>query len=102
MHISLLDPKQVPPTLRGSYDGRKFKAQVVEAMTVPADAGLWSGGSRELYSLVELNSGEKHKIPGQDLNPWEYGEGARQARRIPLKQALQLFATRFLWARTWA
>lgn len=81
-----LEPKQVPPTLRGSYDGRKFKAQVVEAMTVPADAGLWSGGSRELYSLVELNSGVKHKIPGQDLNPWEYGEGARQERRIPLKQ----------------
>lgn len=80
-----LEPKQVPPTLRGSYDGRKFKAQVVEAMTVPADAGLWSGGSRKHYSLVELNSGVKHTIPGQDLNPWQYGDGARQERRIPLK-----------------
>lgn len=69
MNTIYLDPKMVPAVLRGAYNGQKFKAVVCETVDIPSDAGLWSGGSRELYSVVTLDDGMK-LLPGQDAAPW--------------------------------
>jgi hypothetical protein len=82
MQTIYLEANQVPPALRGGYDGKKFAARVAESVSVPSDVGLWSGGSRDVYSLVELETGAALPLPGQDASPFN---GARQEREIPLK-----------------
>lgn len=82
MQTIYLEANQVPSVLRGGYDGKKFSARVAESVTVPSDAGLWSGGSRDVYSLVELASGVRHPMPGQNTSPFD---GARQERTVTLK-----------------
>ena len=82
MQTIYLEPNLVPPALRGGYDGKKFAARVAESVIVPSDAGLWAGGSRDVYVLVELASGVRHPVPGQAASPFD---GARQERSIPLK-----------------
>jgi hypothetical protein len=52
-----LEPNQVPDQLRRGYAGRKFQVKVCEQMTIPADAGLWSGGSRSVFTAVDLVTG---------------------------------------------
>jgi hypothetical protein len=71
MNTIHLDANQVPANMRGSYTGKKFKARVCETITIPADAGLWSGGSRETYHVIELESG--HTVPAADhmAAPWD-------------------------------
>ena len=82
MQTIYLETNQVPPALRGGYDGKKFAARVVESVSVPSDAGLWSGGSRDVYTLIELASGVRHPMPGQSASPFD---GARQERTVTLK-----------------
>ena len=65
-----LEPNQVPSHLKGSYSGKQFKAIVCTEMTIPASAGLWDGGSRELYRGIDLNSGRDALFPGQSEAPW--------------------------------
>ena len=65
-----LEKNQVPAFLRHGYDGKAFKAQACTSFTIPADAGLWSEGSRDLFSAVSLASGTVVTIPGQDGAPW--------------------------------
>jgi len=77
-----LDRKDVPAAIRGQYTGNKFKVVVAESVTIPADAGLWSGGSRDHYQVVELFSSERRNAPNQHLDPWT---SARQDRKVELK-----------------
>lgn len=79
-----LEPSQVPAHLRGAYTGRKFKVQIAERVTVPADAGLWSGGSRDVYTFVRLSDGASVKAPGQDGAPWD----GRSARAYDLPEGI--------------
>lgn len=76
-----LDPAMVPASMRGSYGGKTFKASVCEQVTIPADAGLWSGGSRDTYTMIELVSGRTVPFPGQNEAPW----GSRSERRVALE-----------------
>lgn len=66
-----LTPKQVPTELRGTYTGRKFKAEVCETMIIPADAGLWDGGSKDSYTGIDLETGKQAVFPGETLVPWD-------------------------------
>ena len=66
-----LDPNMVPATLRGAYSGKKFQAIVCESVTIPMDAGLWSGGSRDHYVGIDLATGESRPFPGQNASPWD-------------------------------
>jgi hypothetical protein len=75
MNVIHLDPKLVPSSLRGSYSGNKFKAIVTETVTIPADAGLWDGGSREHYSIIHFESGQVRSPYGQDAAPWDRARG---------------------------
>lgn len=58
-----LDANQVPAHLRGDYTGRAFSALVTASVNVPSTAGVWSGGSRDVYRLVKLDSGESLAMP---------------------------------------
>jgi hypothetical protein len=51
-------------------------------MTIPSDAGLWSGGSRELFHAIDFATGEHASIPGQTAAPWD---GARRELTVPIK-----------------
>jgi hypothetical protein len=80
-----LEPNQVPATLRQGYGGKKFEAVVTSEVTIPADAGLWSGGSRDLYSAVRLADGSSIEFPGQSAAPWDRG---RTDRKITLEPGI--------------
>jgi hypothetical protein len=71
MNAIYLDAAMVPAQLRGGYSGKKFKAVVVTQVVIPSDAGLWSGGTRSTYSIVDLASGRTIGAPcHQEESPW--------------------------------
>lgn len=70
MNTIYLDSKDVPQYLRDGYTGKTFKAIVTDTITVPQDAGVWSGGSRDTYSFVELATGRSVPSPCQQPSPW--------------------------------
>lgn len=74
-----LDASQVPASLRGSYTGRAFKAEVSDSCYLPATAGLWDGGSRESYFALNLATGERKAASFQSLSPMGADAAARQA-----------------------
>lgn len=65
-----LEPALVPVHLRGGYTGKTFRAEISASATIPAHAGLWDGGSRESYSLVEIATGRAVPFSGQTSAPW--------------------------------
>lgn len=77
-----LDKNQVPAALRGSYQGNKFKAVVCESVTIPADAGLWSGGSRDTYTAIEFTTGKTVPVVEHNAAPWD---GSRRDIPVTLK-----------------
>lgn len=77
-----LEPKQVPAYLKGGYTGQKFKAEAAESVHIPADAGLWSGGSRNTYSAIELATGRAAAVSDNMSSPWA---AERQDRTVPLR-----------------
>jgi hypothetical protein len=77
-----LAKNEVPAFLRGAYEGNKFRAEPVTSLTIQSDAGLWSGGSREFYSAVDLQTGFKVALPDQDGAPWD---ASRKSRTIDLR-----------------
>jgi hypothetical protein len=72
MNAIYLEPAMVPAALRGTYSGKKFKAVVVTSVTIPADAGLWSDGSRDRYHGVAIETGAAMAFPGQAASPWDH------------------------------
>lgn len=81
-----LDVNQIPQFLRlaFAYTGRQFTAEVCESVTIPIDAGLWSGGTRERFAAFNLMTGESMALPGQDKAPDE----TRRAYTAPLQPGL--------------
>lgn len=84
MKTLYLEPNQVPAQLRGSYSGKQFKAIVTESMTIPADAGLWSGGSRDTFRVVRLSDGATIEPVNHNAAPW----GERSEKRIQLEPGI--------------
>ena len=78
-----LEPHKVPAHLRGSYSGKRFQVQVCETVTIPADAGLWSGGSRDVFSAIELSTGRQVNWPGQNTAPWDNERRAAEVSLAP-------------------
>lgn len=79
---TFLNPEQVPPHLRAGYAGKKFKARACESVTVPSDAGLWSGGSRDTYRYIRLSDGATVTHPMMQVSPFNEG---RQDHEITLQ-----------------
>lgn len=77
-----LNSDQVPAHLKGEYAGKKFKAELVDQITIPAEAGLWSGGSRDIYFALDLSTGERKSVTDTFSAPWDK---ERQSQKIALK-----------------
>ena len=71
MNTIYLEPNQVPSTLKGNYCGKKFKAVITDTVTVPSDAGIWGGGSRDTFTFIEIATGRSIPSPCQDTAPWD-------------------------------
>src|SRR5215831_20569465 len=78
-----LEPSQVPATLRAGYNGKAFRAEICETVTIPADAGLWDSGSRETYSMLRIADGASVPFPGQQSAPWAAGRADRTVTLQP-------------------
>jgi hypothetical protein len=81
MNTVYLDPKQVPANLKRNYTGQKFQARIVESVTIPSHAGLWDGGSRDTYTLIDLATGYEAVASDNVSAPWD----ARADRKIVLR-----------------
>ena len=78
-----LEGRDILPALRGNYQGNKFRLEVCETVTIPADAGLWSGGSRDHWYAVEFSTGREMAFPGQQFSPWNDERKSRQVKLEP-------------------
>lgn len=81
MNTIYLEANQVPSQLLGGYRGKKFAARIVESVTIPAEAGLWQGGSRETYRVVRLSDGADMPASDYSSAPWDT---SRRERKIDL------------------
>jgi len=77
-----LEPNKVPVTLRGSYTGKMFKAEVCESMTIPSDAGLWFEGTRHTFKYIRLEDGKELDAVNHNASPWNK---SRQDVKVDLK-----------------
>lgn len=66
-----LEPNQVPRHLAAGYSGKMFRAEITESMTIPADAGLWDGGSRNTYHAIRLADGASVPAADHSAAPWD-------------------------------
>jgi len=82
MNAIYLDPNMIPAQLRGGYSGKKFKAVVCTEVTIRADAGLWSGGSRDTFRFVQLSTGDAIAASDNMSAPWD---ASRKDQHITLK-----------------
>jgi hypothetical protein len=69
--------------LRGSYTGRTFRAYVVTSVEMPADAGTWSDGSREMWCLRRLSDGQAVNITDTQSAPWSGQRSDRTIAMVP-------------------
>lgn len=65
-----IDAKDLPAALRPLHTGGLIRLEPTEQVTIPMDAGLWSGGTRRLFSLVDLNTGFSSPVQWHDTSPW--------------------------------
>lgn len=89
MQTIYLEKSQVPQSIRGDYAGNKFRAEIVNTVYIPSDAGLWGGGSRTVYSAIRLTDGRSVPIPGQSSAPWDTD---RKENTIGLKPGFAIVA----------
>ena len=83
MAVTYLEKNQVPAHLRGSYTGNKFQAHIVESVTIHADAGTWSGGSRDVYFAIDLSDGRSVSITDTFTAPWDSERRDREINLVP-------------------
>jgi hypothetical protein len=84
-----LEAKDVPAVIRGSYKGSKFQAVVTESVSIPADAGLYSGGSRNAYQAIDLNTGEIAGLSFAASSPWDRDRHNAEVKLSPGKVIVQ-------------
>lgn len=82
-----LESNQIPATIRGGYTGKHFRAIVTDSVFIPADAGLWSGGSRTTYRAINLETGESRAASNDMASPWD---SSRKDSRVELRDGLAI------------
>lgn len=85
-----LTAAQVPQQLRHLIQPGHIRIRVQDTITIPADAGTWSGGSRTLYSAVELATGRAVPLVDTMSAPWAPD---RQTRTSPMKPGIAVVET---------
>lgn len=82
-----LDAAGLPTSLKHL---KKAVVYLVEEVTIPADAGTWSGGTRSIYEALELATGRTASITDTFSAPWS---SDRNARTIKLKPGYAILET---------
>lgn len=82
MNTIYLNAKDVPQYLRGDYTGKKFSVNTSTEGYIPNTAGLWEGGSRDTYKLIELSTGRSVSITDVTSAPWD---ASRTEKRFPMR-----------------
>lgn len=85
-----LDKHDLPPCLQHLHREGRTQAVLTETMSIPADAGTWSGGTREVYEAVELASGRIVSITDTFSAPWDT---SRRHREVALKPGYAILQT---------
>jgi hypothetical protein len=70
MQTIYLEPSQVPAHLKAGYNGKTFRAVVTDSLTIPSQAGTWSGGSRDTYQAIDLSTGRAINASDNMSAPW--------------------------------
>ena len=77
-----LDKHDLPPCMQHLHREGRTQAVLTQTMSIPADAGTWSGGTRAIYEAVELATGRIVSITDTFSAPWDT---SRRHREITLK-----------------
>lgn len=80
-----LTAEQVPATLAGDYRGKKFKAKICTTVEIPADAGTWHGGARDVFYAIRLSDGRGVPLTDTMSAPWD---SSRSYRNIALQPGI--------------
>lgn len=84
-----LEGRDIPAFLRGGYSGNKFQVRVCETVTIPADAGLWSGGSRSQYVGVDMVSYTRYPLSYDNTSPWNEARKEHTVKLEPGKAIVE-------------
>lgn len=87
MNTIYLEPAQVPAHLKSGYTGKTFRAQICETVTIPAQSGTWSGGSRETYQAIDLATGKSIAASDNTSAPWD---NIRADRTVALRSGFAI------------
>lgn len=85
-----LERKDLPPHLQHLHSTGKIRVEVTDSVTIHADAGTWSGGTREIYTAVELATGRAVSITDTFSAPWS---SERTSKQILLKPGYAIAKT---------
>ena len=87
MKTYYLNARLVPSHLKAGYSGKQFQAQACEDFTIPAGAGLWSGGSRNTFTVIRLTDGKTISPVNHNAAPWDK---SRKSITIKLKPGIAI------------
>lgn len=65
-----IDRKDLPRQLQHLHTGGLIRLNPQTDVTIPMDAGLWSGGTRRLFELVDLQTGQATPVSWHNTAPW--------------------------------
>lgn len=65
-----IDRKDLPRQLQHLHTGGLIRLDPQTNVTIPVDAGLWSGGTRRLFHLVDLQTGQATPVSWHNTAPW--------------------------------
>lgn len=85
-----LDKHDLPPCLQHLHREGRTVAVLGETVTIPADAGTWSGGTQENYAALELATGRIVSITDTFSAPWD---ARRTTRTVALKPGYAILQT---------
>jgi hypothetical protein len=66
----------------GRYTGRKLRAELSDTAYIPADAGTWDAGSRDIYEGLEMATGRVVSLVDTMSAPWD---SSRRDQTITLR-----------------
>lgn len=84
-----LESRDIPAALRGDYKGNKFSVVICETVTIPADAGLWEGGSRNSYHGIDMLTGERFELSFSQTSPWNEARRNAEVKLVPGRAVIE-------------
>lgn len=90
LHPVYLEPSDLPAQIRHLHSKGHIRVEPILQIAIPADAGTWSGGTRRVFSAVELATGRTVSITDTFSAPWD---ARRTCQTINLKPGYAIVET---------